>query len=34
MGVPVTFLEKYNPEQFVIIGKADGNVATEDVHTI
>ena len=25
MGVPVTFLDKYNPEQFEILGLADGN---------
>ncbi len=24
MGVPITFLDKYNPEQFVIIGMANG----------
>jgi hypothetical protein len=26
MGVPVTFLDKYNPEQFVIIGLIAGNI--------
>ena len=25
MGVPVSFLDKYNPEQFVIIGMAEDN---------
>jgi hypothetical protein len=24
MGVPITFLDKYNPDQFVIIGNSDG----------
>lgn len=26
MGVPITFLEKYNPEQFAIVGLAAGNI--------
>lgn len=26
MGVPITFLDKFNPEQFVIIGRADANI--------
>nr|WP_258106337.1 adenine-specific methyltransferase EcoRI family protein [Christensenella minuta] len=26
MGVPITFLNKYNPEQFEIIGLAAGNI--------
>ena len=26
MGVPVTFLDKMNPNQFKIIGRADGNI--------
>lgn len=30
MGVPITFLNKYNPEQFEIIGRADANIANED----
>lgn len=30
MGVPITFLDKYNPNQFEIIG-ADGDVAKTDV---
>jgi hypothetical protein len=25
MGVPITFLDKYNPEQFAILGNDDGN---------
>jgi hypothetical protein len=25
MGVPITFLDKYNPEQFEIIWQASGN---------
>ena len=27
MGVPVSFLDKYNPEQFEIIGISDGTFA-------
>lgn len=30
MGVPITFLDKYNPSQFEIIGKADGNTRASD----
>ncbi|MBR0151549.1 MAG: hypothetical protein IJP89_09325, partial [Synergistaceae bacterium] len=30
MGVPVTFLDKYNPKQFEIVGRADANIANED----
>ena len=26
MGVPITFLDKYNPEQFEIVGLAAGNI--------
>ena len=26
MGVPITFLDKYNPEQFEIIGQGQGNL--------
>lgn len=26
MGVPITFLDKYNPDQFVIIGLIAGNI--------
>ena len=26
MGVPITFLDKYNPEQFIIVGLAAGNI--------
>ena len=29
MGVPVTFLDKYNPKQFEIVGRADANIANE-----
>lgn len=29
MGVPVTFLDKYNPDQFEIIGTSDGSFAAE-----
>lgn len=30
MGVPITFLDKYNPEQFKVVGRADANIANED----
>jgi hypothetical protein len=30
MGVPITFLEKYCPEQFEIVGRGDGNIADEE----
>ena len=30
MGVPITFLDKYNPEQFEIVGRADANIAGEN----
>ena len=26
IGVPITFLDKFNPEQFIIIGRADANI--------
>lgn len=29
MGVPITFIDSYNPEQFEIIGLADGNLGKE-----
>ena len=29
MGVPITFLDKYNPDQFEIVGRADANIANE-----
>lgn len=29
MGVPITFLDKYNPEQFEIIGQGQGNLYRE-----
>jgi len=29
MGVPITFLDKYNPEQFEIIGMSSGNIVGE-----
>ena len=29
MGVPITFMDKYNPEQFEIVGRADANIANE-----
>lgn len=30
MGVPITFIDKYNPEQFEILGRADANIANEN----
>lgn len=30
MGVPITFLDKYNPDQFEIVGRADANISGED----
>lgn len=30
IGVPITFLDKYNPDQFEIVGRADANIANED----
>ena len=30
MGVPITFLDKYNPEQFEIVGQASGNSAVNN----
>ena len=30
MGVPISFLDKYCPEQFEIIGRADANIANEN----
>lgn len=30
MGVPITFLDKYNPAQFELVGRADANIAGED----
>ena len=29
MGVPITFLDKYNPEQFELVGMAHGNMGQE-----
>ena len=29
MGVPVTFMDKYCPEQFEVVGRADANIANE-----
>lgn len=29
MGVPITFMDKYNPDQFQIVGRADANIANE-----
>jgi hypothetical protein len=29
MGVPITFLDKYNPEQFEIVGQGQGNLYRE-----
>jgi len=33
MGVPITFLDKYNPEQFEIIGASDNGVVDEKYKT-
>ncbi len=30
MGVPISFLDKYNPEQFEILDRADANIASEN----
>jgi hypothetical protein len=30
MGVPITFMYHYNPEQFEIVGRADANIANEN----
>lgn len=30
MAVPITFLDKWNPDQFDIVGRADANIANED----
>ena len=30
MGVPITFIDKYNPKQFEIVGRADANIAGEN----
>ena len=30
MGVPITFMDKYNPDQFEIVGNADANVLPDD----
>ena len=29
MGVPISFLDKYCPEQFEIVGRADANISNE-----
>lgn len=35
MGVPISFMDKYSPEQFEIVGRADANIASENnVHHI
>lgn len=30
MGVPITFMSKYSPEQFEIVGRADANISKEN----
>lgn len=30
MGVPITFMDKYSPDQFEIVGRADANIASEN----
>jgi len=37
MGVPITFLDKYNPDQFEIIGDSryhDGNENADDINIL
>ena len=37
MGVPITFLDKYNPDQFEILGDSryhDGNDKADDINYI
>ena len=37
MGVPITFLDKYNPEQFEILGNSryhDGNNVADDINFV
>lgn len=29
MGVPISYMEKHNPEQFEIVGLGEGNLAKE-----
>lgn len=29
MGVPISFIDKYNPDQFLIVARADANIASE-----
>ena len=29
MAVPITFMDKYNPDQFEVVGRADANIANE-----
>ena len=33
MGVPITFLDKYNPEQFEIVGTTESNDRDNDYRT-
>ena len=33
MGVPITFLDKYNPDQFEIIGNSEWTTLDEDVRS-
>lgn len=30
MGVPISFFDKYSPDQFEIVGRADANIANEN----
>ncbi len=33
MGVPITFLDKYNPEQFEILGTSDNGIVNDEIKT-
>jgi hypothetical protein len=33
MGVPITFLDKYNPEQFEILGTSDNGIVDDKFKT-
>ena len=32
MGVPITFLDKYNPDQFEIVGSSEGDYAPTKIY--
>lgn len=33
MGVPITFMEKYNPDQFDILGTSDNGIVPDEYKT-